>query len=531
MLVALLSAIGFAAWWRFIRIEPVTSFIPRDPISLALININEASGQAALVKDLGEVFGDRDFFSNILQDLILPKGDQYVDVNKKDINVWFGSIIAIGKVRAADRAIDVIVVDIRNKEKAQEFGNTLVGNLRKKGRPITQETFRGQVITSIGGESPMHFAILPNHLLISERADGVRIMLDTERGRIASVNTMKEYRRAQRRIKKAQNSTVFLMVDLIEVIRLLPKLGTLVDPQLLAGILQRENVLHLFGSIQVEHEGATVSFFLGEELGKQRTPVIRPHLASFIPKDVVFYLEAGNARETIEGLLFTTTGDSKEGQEERAAISYALRTQYGLQYKEDLTDIFEGPYALALLPAGTEERLPAVLLLDLKKNNDHIPEVLGKLERVLTDAVDKNYPDPTGRKAEFTTHQVGTETYRFLNLPDKLPLDLAVKQIGKMLVITTTDEAMKTVLDAQVLPETARLGAHPPYTVTLKKVQRNNLTRVVYIDTQDFLRLAGAVRVLNYATLADPYKVPDEFVGITWREQAGTTLRGFLNIF
>ncbi|MCA9387663.1 MAG: hypothetical protein KC653_01325, partial [Candidatus Andersenbacteria bacterium] len=156
---------------------------------------------------------------------------------------------------------------------------------------------------------------------------------------------------------------------------------------------------------------------------------------------------------------------------------------------------------------------------------------IGKLEQAIVRIMNDQYESEDGREAEFTTHAAGNDTYRFLNLPDELNLDLAVKQIDDVLVLTSSDEAMQTILSAQQLPPETRLANHPPYRITLENVERSDMTRIVYIDTQNFLRFASDINALDYATLRDDYKVPDEFVGVSWSERVGSTTRGFLNIF
>lgn len=528
-IIGVLVGIALGVWWRFVRVPSTASFIPRDTISVFFVNVDRTSAQVEEAKRLGESFGGRDYFPDLLQDILLPVGDQYIDVDKEELKLWFGNEVAIVKARTTNDPVDLVVIEITNQQQAKAFVDDVTTKLEQRGRAVSNDSFRGQTITSIeGGDAPIHFVLLESHLLVSNRLDGVRMMLDTRAGKLSSIATDKEFRRAQRRLASDQ-PILFFQLDILEVIRQVPRISNLLDPRVVATLLGGDLELPLYGAVLAQEDGATVDLFIPERSDTDAAPVLRSELAQSIPSSAILFWESEHARGLLEQLVVNDQVSEVQQQEALAALSYVLRTEYDTQL-EDVYRAIEGPYAAALLQETPGQPLAAVMILEV--DSDRTQRVLPALERVVLDRLSQSAARSSAATT-FTTHTVEGETYRYLNLPDDYGIDLAVRHDIErdLLIIATTDEAMQQVVALQALPDSEQLANQQIYEVTTDRLERSDMTRSIYVDTQEFLRFLESVGQIDYGRLHEAVRIPDESVGITWEERIGTRAQFFVHVF
>lgn len=524
LVVAAISLLTvFIVYTVFVKRAPVASFFPENPVFYSRFNLSPSLVQAKNFLDVSERFEDPDVFVNFVTDFVFGNVDKdQFNLENEDLVGWIGGEVAIGNIATSDfDTSSVMIVHVKNKEKAGEFLDNLNDQLRKRGDAINEITFRDELVVNITGHRDISYTQTKDHLLISSGESGIKKMLDVHLGVEKSLLESIDYKNTEKALR-GNKEMVFFYYDLLELsITLLDTLKLGGSDALLSKLGYGADLPSGFVLIP-EGDGFKTKILAHE--GEGGTQDFKEKLTEFIPHDPVFYLEGNSLSEFVEGLLVGDAETDEDQDAQAIGIKRAIELQYGFNIDTDLFPLLQNQYALTILRGNERGNVNAALLLDLE-DVSLAEEKLPIIEKLVIEALAQS-GDDSGK--QFTQHVYDNEKYRHLNLDDSLKFDVNYKIIGDQLVITTTEEGMKTFIDLQNGGE--KLSNDVLFKQSVQKVDVGKSKQLIYMEPQAGLKLLDELTPFDYGFVDQEVRKMESLTLKNHTTRDGVILEGFLKI-
>lgn len=513
----------FIVYTVFIRREPPATFFPENPVFYSRFDLTPSLGQARSFLEVSQKFENPEIFSDFVVDFIFGNVDRdQFNLETEDLVGWVGDEVSIGNISTSDfDTSSVMVVHVKNNEKVQEFLENLNDQLRKRGDAINEVDFRNERIVNITGRSDISYAVTRNYLLVANSESGIKKMLDVHFGVERSLDESVDYNNVEKALK-GNGEMVFFYYDLLEfAITILDNLNLGGSDELLGRLGYGATLPSGFVMIP-EGDGFKTRILAHEGEGGEEN--FEEKLTKFVPHDLVFYLEGNNLSEFAEGILVGDAANEEDFNAKSEGIKRAIELQYGFNIDDDLFPLMNEQYAFALLRGSEKGNVNAALILEL--NDQQIAEQkVQEIENLVLEGV-KQLTEEEGR--QFTTRTYDSEEYRRLNLPNDLNFDVHYRISEGKMVLTTTEDAMKTFIDLEKGGE--KLADDVLFKQSVSQVDVRKSRQLIYLEPQAGLKLVGELTPFEYGFVDQELRKLESLSLKSHNTKEGVILEGFLKI-
>lgn len=506
IIILFISLFSLYIYNKFFAAKKIESFFPEESYSFFLIRSNFTSDQGDKLRKLGLRFGDEKYFQNFLEDLIFPKlRDQKLDIPEEKFIGWRGDYVAVGNIKLSNiENIPIFVLEAKNPSLAGEFLKILEENLNKRGYVITSEDFRGHKVTSNRGLSEISYAVFDNYLLVSEKSDGVKKMIDTALGRFTSIYEEENYKTVKKKLSEDE-SIVFSYFDPLELARSIPFLNTsAIEPIERVGLRNRSNLRMGMSFIPNEYSIEAKLYSNKNYDSKDKKLKSKLSFAKKIPQDVLLYFEDNNLQSLIENFLLNSDGDDPEV--EIAAMKKLAEMETGIDLDKDLFEHLSENYTLYMLPSSNKEQLDIVSIFEVE-NEDKFAENLNKIENSTLELLKKTKKGEEIEGRKFTDHNYQNINYRYLNLPDEWNIDLAYALIDDYFYITTSDVASQSAIDVILGRVPEKLADNKIFKDSYNLARNDDSDQFFYANLQSFIQFMNYHLDFEYENLDRKVKI------------------------
>lgn len=519
---------GIVLYRVFLYKEPITHFFPENPIFYARFNLSPSLLQARDFESLSQKFENPDVFSDFVTDFVFGSfDDEQVAISFDDVVGFIGKEVVIGNIAITEaEAVPVMVVDVRNREKAADFLAELKTKLRNRGDAIYEDQFRDETVVSVLGNREIAFSLTDDYLLIAGDESGLKKMIDIRLGSEDNLSSNPDYKRVERTLKGNQQF-VFMYYDLVDISTTFLDAFQLLDQEQL---LQLSLLSELpSGAVLVpDPEGFKVRILAREQNGSAEREHIDEKITSYVPHDLVSYFEGSNMAAFLEDLLVGDTSGRDESyrQGQLDVITEAIQNDYGVDLENDLFSLFKENYGVSVLRGAENERLNIALISESQFDSDEIDGNLRKLENVFIDFIVKSgIEDVEGR--DFVTNEYADVSYRRLNLPEQYPLDINYFVLDNRVVFATTESAVQSIVDAQ---DGEVLENDRTFNDGFSRIDVSKSSELFYLEPQALFKLIEATTQFEYGALDQELRKLESLSLKTKDEKDAVFLEGFLKI-
>lgn len=473
---------------NFFAKKKIETFFPKESFSFFLVKSNFTTDQGEKLRKLGLRFGDEKYFQNFLEDLIFPKlREQKLDIPEEKFFGWRGDFVAVGSMKLSNiENISIFVLQVKNPSLSEEFLKILEENLGKRGYVVTSEDFRGYKVTSNRGLSEISYAIFEDYLLVSEKTDGVKKMIDTALGKFPSLAQEDNYYTIKRKLEEDE-SVVFSFFDPVELAKAVPFLGSgAIDPIESIG-LRKSNLRMGMSFIPHEYNIEAKVYSKKGYVEKDKKLGSRLVFAKRIPADVILYFEDKNFKPLIESFFLDSDKGSEDSKIEIEAMKKLAQMETGIDLDEKIFKHLSKNYALYMLPSSKKERLDIVSIFELE-DEDKFSNNLGKIEEAVLNLLKKSSAGEEMNERKFTSHNYQNVNFRYLNLPDKWNVDLTYGLVDHHLFIATSEEASQNAIDVILDRIPKKLSDNDVFKSSYNLSKNNNSDQFLYADIQSFIK-------------------------------------------
>lgn len=513
-------------YFNFFAKKSFQSFIPEDPLAFISVTLKRSEDQDQALKKLGLKFGSESFFEDYLENILFPG---LKEVNDEEFKAWRGEKVAFGNIKLSPvENVMVFLIEVKNVELAKEFLDKFNTSLEKKGNVINSETFRDYQIVDIKGPNEIAYSFVSNYLLISERADGIKKMIDTSLGRFTSLANSSSYWRTMRRIKN-DKALAFGYFDLIEFLKMLATF-TKVDKDTLNQLYSLQIRNYIGVSLIPTEEGIRISGFTERDYRNNYKKIkLKPVLAKNVPDNAALFIEGNNFGLFLEGMLLGEVTTPQEAEVKKEALKRLVQFEGGFDLDEDLLKLLDSQYAIVGLPPEGEKNISVGIIFDVKDKSSLLQK-MERLERATVKLVNKYLLKEGEEKVNFTEHSYKNVKYRYLNLPDRTFIDINYALVSGYWIITTSEKTMEYLIDGINNELSQTLKQNQAYQDSFEKVEDTKAEQLIYCDIQTLLKSLDQYIQFDYDKLDKKAKVLDNLGMARKKERRGDFFDSFITV-
>lgn len=529
IIILLLAGGVYFLYQEFFAPKPPESFIPSDPTSFISINLKQNPDQNETIKKLGARLGDENLLENTIKSIIFPglNEDELQLPDEEKIKSWIGVKIGLSNFKVSPTtSLSAFIIELKNPELAKKFLHTFEENLKKQGNVVETEDFRNTKITNVKGHTELAYAINYNYLLISQKSDGIKKMIDTRAGRFDSLNGARDYYITKRKVK-AKNSLAFGYLDTVEFLKIIYSFSTKnVDTNILntLGAINKNDYLGI--SVIPEENGAhIIGFTKKEEKTEKSADKTKLTFDKIIPEDITASFEGKNLKPFLEDMIFGEANLKQETLANKELIKKGLQLETGVDLENDFLSLFDNPYVIAVFPAS--DKLDAGIILDVKKEKELLKK-LGNVENAATNLLNKYVTKDD--KVNFTDHNYNETKYRYLNLPDKYVADVNYALVSDYLILATSENAVKKLIDSVSGKTQNPLIKNASYKTSLEKLNKKEPHQLMFFNIQNIIKLTNKYIRFDYEKLDKRAKQLNTLAIVHEEREDGSFFDSFLEI-
>lgn len=524
---------GLFSYYKFFRKIKPENFIPENPITFLLIDINPDSEQNNSLDELAANLGDEDIFKKYLEGQFFQGiSEDNLKIEEDDLKSWLGEKLVVSKIRVGDKeSKSAHVIGVKNMVKARDILGTINENIKKRGSVVSTEEFRNVNIVYIeGSQEDMAYAFYEDFLLFSEDPAGIKVMVDTAIGRNKSLASDRIYRRIKRKLK-GDDFVVFAFVDLLESLREITKISDQISIPYL-GQISTDARFNLGIVFQAQGDGIKMRTLLGgENESYEKKKGFKPNLASVVPDNTALYWEGQEVQSLVERLLVSQEGEQSQVDREAKIelLKRGISLQFGLDLDEDVFNMLEGRYALALFPEKEEKGISAGLVLNRKKG-ESAEDNLKRLEELALEEINDKLVEEGEGKVSFINQTYKNTPYRLARLPESIKIDIYYAVLDDKIIIATGLKALSSLINAAEGTSGDVLADDKIFDDTYKKIDSKEATRLIYLNTPNAFTWLDSFGYLEYNTLSDEYRRLRGVGFLSQHSNEGGWAEGFLSV-
>ena len=529
---AILILAGVFVYYKFLQKTNPENFIPENPITFLLIDINPDSQQNTALEKLATNLGDEEIFKNFIEgQFFRGLSKDNLKIEEEELKSWLGDRLVISKIKlGSQESRSAHIIDVKNIGKIKELLGIVNESARKHGSVVSAEEFRGTEIVSLAGNEGIAYALYDNFLLVSEDATGVKTMVDTVLGRNKSLANDKVYRRIKRGLRGDKFIT-FAFVDLVESLKLLAGYSNQLDLSFLDRVASGSR-FNMGAVFTAENNGVAVKTLLGgDNESNERKKGFEPNLASAIPAGVTAYIEGQEFPALVERLLAGQgEGLSKEDIEAKAEmVKRGIALQYDLDLDEDLFTMLSGQYGFVLFPFKETKGISAGLVLDINKDKNAV-EKMKKIEDLVEKEINDKLIKEDDQDINFVDRDYKDKKYRFAKLPDEIKLDIYYAVLPDKIVIATGKTALTKLIDSASGSTEEVLAEDNNFRTTYQEINSKDANRLIYVDLPQAFEWLDKFEYYQYTSLDDKYRHLQGVGFLSQRSRKGGGSDGYLSV-
>ena len=533
--VIVLLLAGLLSYYKFFRRVQPEDFIPENPITFLLIDINPDSAQNDSLEKLAINLGDEDIFERYIEGQFFQGiSKDNLKIEEEDLKSWLGDKLVISKVRLKGdpQSKSAHVVEINNVVKAKDILGSINENIKKRGSVVSAEEFRGIDIVYIESsqEASAAYAFYDDYLLLSEDPAGIKMMVDTAIGRNKSLDSDRIYRRVKRKLK-GDDFVVFAFLDLVESLREVTQLSDQIDIPFL-GQIPTDTRFNLGIVFKAQDDGVRMQTLLGgENESYEKKKGFKPNLASTVPANAAFYWEGQDVQSFVERLLVSQEKGLNESDREAKIelLKRGLSLQFGIDLDKDLFDSLDGRYGLVLFPEKEEKGLSAGLILT-RKEGEEVEDNMKKLEELAVQEINDKLIKEGEGNVSFINQTYKNTTFRFAKLPDSIKVDIYYAVLSDKIIFATGPNALSSLIDASTGSSSDALADSTTFNKTYQKIDSKKATRLVYLNMPNTFTWLDSFGYIEYDTLQDEYRRLRGVGFLSQNSNEGGWAEGFLSV-
>lgn len=531
IIVIILTVIAFGVYQLFFKELIAESFIPENPTSVMLIDINPDSQQNRALEQLSLNLGNENIFSNYLEELFFNGISlENLKIDERDLKSWLGDRLIISRIKLSsseDRSAQV--VEIKNTEKAREILNTIGTNIQKRGSVLSVEEFREREIVFIEGKNNVAYSLSDNFLLVSEDPAGIKMMIDTSLGRNRSLSSDKVYKKLKKKLK-ADDYVVFAFIDVLNTLKYISGFSKQINFSFLDNIAASERI-NVGAVFTAQDDGIETSILMGGSgQSYEKKKGFTPNLAEKIPSDISFYIEGQDIQSFTERLLVGKGEDLSDDDIEAKSelLKKGLNLQFGIDLEEDLFNHLSGRYAFVLFPVKEGKGFSAGIVLEKNKESD-LPEKMKKVEQVILEEINKNLVKDEDNDVSFIDRNYKSTTYRYAKLPEEIKADIFYAILDNELIITSSKGALTKLIDASDQSNNS-LASNSKFKNNYQMIESNDATRLIYFDMRKAFEFLDNYEFLKYTAVKDEFRKIESVGFLNKYSGEGGWAQGFISI-
>jgi len=531
IVIVLIAA--FIAYQLFYKKIEAENFVPENPTSLMLIDINPDSEQNLSLDKLAMNLGNENIFSDYLEGQFFQGiSPENLKLDTQDLKSWLGDKLVISKIKLSnleDRSAHI--VEVKNIEKAKEVLGAINENIKKKGSVVTNEEFRHIGINFIEGENNVAYALYDNFLLVSEDPAGIKMMIDTRTGRNKSLLSDKVYKKLRKKLK-ADDFVVFTFIDVISTLKYISGLSPQIDFSFIDRVASsgRINVGAVFTA---KENGVEANILLGGSGDSyEKKKGFKPNLAEKIPADVSFYIEGQDIKSFTERLIVGGMGDNLSDEDLQAKselLKKGINLQFGVDLEKDLFSLLTGRYAFMLFPEKEGKGYSVGIILE-SSNKEETAEKMKKIEEIVADQINKNIIKDEKKQVAFYDREYKNFKYRFAKLPEDIKLDIYYAVLEDEIIITSTKDALTKLLDSSRENADNILADSQDFQDTYTEIESKDATRLIYVDMDKTFRFFDNFEILKYTKVQDELRSLNNMGFLNKYSGEGGWAQGFISV-
>lgn len=512
---------------QFIKKEKIESFFPEKPVFYVKLNLDPTLAQGKNLLKISEKFQDKEFFTKALTNFIFGEiSEDQIEIKAQELTGFVGEEVILGNISLSQlENLPSMVVKVKNPEKANEFLKNLKSKLELKGNAVSESTFREEKITKVEGSNEISYAIVSSYLLISQKESGIKKMIDVSLGKENSLDDSKEYQKIVKKTK-GKNEIVFCYFDLLELTGLFMNQLKIGEGDFFEKVGYGSTAPA--GLVLVpKADGFKIKLFVSSENYNKDGDNFKETIVNEVPSDLVFYLEGRDLRPFLESLIVGKDANDNEANSRAEGIKRAIELEFGFNVDNDFLDLFKDQYSVVLFP-GNEGGKPNLAFYFTQKDGKEAREKLLKLESTILNLLKKYKPDEFGQEREFTTHKFEEVEYRYLNLPDKYPFEVAYSTFDDKTVFALTGEAMKQA--TKKVSKNESLESDRLFKNNLENIEINKFRQLIYLEPQAAFKLIDETTEFDYGYLSEQTRLLESLGIKSYRTNDGLFLEGFLSL-
>lgn len=520
---------GFVLYKAFIYKQSITSFFPENPLFYARINLSPSFLQAKDFQSVSQKFENPDVFAEFATDFVFGSvADDQVTIDFDEVTTFVGKEVVLGNISITNtESVPVMVVDIKNHEQASDFLAQLKTKLRNRGDAVLEDTFRDEKIVSVLGNREISFSLTDDYLLIAGAESGLKKMIDVSLGSEQNLASNADYKRVERSLK-GNKQFVFMYYDLVGLSTTFLDAFELLDDNQLLQLSLLDDLPS--GTVLVpDAEGFKVRILAREGKSKAERKSVDERLSSYVPHDIVSYLEGSDLSGFFEGLLIgdATNTDESYRQGQLDTIKKAIQSEYGVDLDEDILSLFKENYGLALMRGVENNKINLALISETRDfADDEVLDKMSNFESIFIDFLKRSGVDDVEGRS-FVTNEYSSFSYRRLNLPEKYPFDVNYFVLDRKLIFATTESALQNIIDVQ---SEQVLADDLVYKEGFSQVGFSNSSELFYLEPQALFKLFGDASSFEYGALDQEIRKLQSLSLKTRDEKDGVFLEGYLKI-
>lgn len=522
---------GVLTYQLFFKKVKAEHFIPEDPTSVLLININPDSQQNLALENLALNLGDENIFKQYLQDQFFQGiSVENLKIDEQDLKAWIGNNLIISRIKLSSvESRSAHVIEVKNIEKAQEILNVINDNIEKRGSVVTSEEFRGKNVIFIEGENDVAYCLYDNFLLVSEDPSGVKLMIDTKLGRNKALASDKVFKKLKRKLK-ADDYVVFAFIDILDTLKYISGFSDQLNFAFLDNLASSERV-NVGAVFTARDDGVETNILLGGSgQSYEKKKGFKPSLSEKVPSDLALYVEGQDIQSFVERLLTSQGGElSDEDAEAKAELlKKGLNLQFGVDFDEDLFNYLSGKYAFMLFPVKDGKGFSAGLILE-RNSEEGLLDKMKKIEDVVIDQINKNVVKEEQDNISFIDREYKGVTYRYAKLPQEIKADIFYAVLDKELIITSSKTALTNLIDSSRVKQNA-LSEEKKFQKNYQVIKSDDATRLIYLDMASAFDFLDNYEFLKYTTVQDEFRRIESVGFLNKYIGEGGWAQGFISI-
>jgi len=497
---------------KLISVSPQT-IMPGDIGTYFELNLVSSKEQAANLDTILKKFEEdktKEIWQNVLQ-------KQFFGLNfYEDVKPWLGNTIAFGGNLEYENIVSqnnigksglIILVEYRKKGHCKKRLGKLEQSARDQGGSVEKMEYKKFSVTQIidKDNNKIIYTFVDSFLVLANNEEGLKLVIDTEKGAVSSLAKNKNFIQAKTRLTKSPIALFYTRLSK----------GN-----------QTEPIENLCLGVSPDQQGFRISGYISGSSEKfSNIPSFSPELVNVMPNDVVVFGEGFNLTNLINGIWKDRSGEEKMGESKKSVNQFL-----GMDLDIDILSWMDQEYGITLAQKDSSPLISLVLKI---KDKNKVSQIVKKLESSLVkyvigqiipqESINQIGPDIFSSFLKFKEEN----KIRYLEMG---PISVAYKVTDDEFIISSSKKTIQDISNLMA-GKGAPLSENELYKEIFGKIETQNICGLVYLNTNDLVSLLSGFlgkSIQNFDVIQE-YLSPLKAAGFVGKPQVdGVKIDGYL---